>query len=88
MADRRPLTGITIEEVQHRFGYHRADQQAAEQHAAIREAYILLGSVVAQAVPAGREQALAMTALQESMMWANAGVAMLSPVAPDPRSVT
>ena len=49
-------------------------------HALLREAYIGLGRVMMNNVPEGRERSLALTALQESLMWANAGVAMLAPV--------
>jgi hypothetical protein len=86
--DPRPFPPTTVEMIQHRFGYHRADQAAAIRHAEIRDAYMLLGSIVVTHTPAGREQALALTSLQESMMWSNAAIAMLSPVAPDPRETT
>lgn len=85
MADHLVITEPMIE---HRFGYHRAGPGAANRHADIREVYILAGKALVQLVPQGRELALALTALQESMMWANAGVAMLSPIAPDPRVPT
>jgi hypothetical protein len=75
-------------EIEHRFGYHRADQAAAEHYAGIRDAYKELARTVVGSTPPGREQALAMTALQESLMWANAAYAMTTPVAPDPREVT
>lgn len=97
---------ITDEEIEHRFGYHRAtfpkgydptngDQRlvdfygvkdaegnvaTAAIHAVVREVYTNAAKAITHAVPAGRELALALTALQESAMWANAGVAMQSPL--------
>ena len=75
-------------EIEHRFGYHRADQKAAEHYAGIRDAYKELARTIVASTPPGREQALAMTALQESLMWATPGYAWHTPVAPDPREVT
>jgi hypothetical protein len=75
-------------EIEHRFGYHRADQAAAVHYAGIRDAYKQLAKVVVESTPPGREQSLAMTALQESLMWTNAAYAMTTPIAPDPREVT
>ena len=52
----------------------------APMHAALRQAYIALAQVMVDITPEGREQALAMTSLQESLMWANAAVAMRAPL--------
>jgi len=52
----------------------------APAHAVLREAYIHLANLVVKVAPGGREQSLALTALQESLMWANAGVAMRAPL--------
>ena len=91
---------VTDEEIEHRFGYHRAtfpqgydpekDKLAdlagykdsegniatAAEHAVVREIYMNAAKALVRIVPAGREQALMLTDLQNSAMWANAGVAM------------
>lgn len=67
---------ITAQDLDTRFGYHPPTAPAvANRHehvrAVVREA---AGRIVA-ATPPGREQSLAVTALEESMMWANAAIA-------------
>lgn len=52
----------------------------APQHALVRKTFISAATLLVGMVPAGREQALMLTALQEAAMWANAGVAMQSPL--------
>lgn len=47
-------------------------------HSRLRQLYIELADELILLVPQGREQSLAMTELQASLMWANAGVAMLA----------
>jgi hypothetical protein len=59
-----------------RFTFHPAtDPLTAETHELIRAKHHELAQLVHAAVPGGREQSLAFTALEESMMWANAGIA-------------
>ena len=62
-------------DIVNRFGYHPATDVTGPQHDAVRKAYQELAHTVAQGTPAGRHQSLALTALQESMMWANAAIA-------------
>lgn len=72
---------IDYNEVVNRLGYHPATEQTKELHAGMRQLFIYSACAVLAAVPAGREQSLALTALQEAMMWANAGIACnLAPV--------
>lgn len=52
----------------------------APTHAAIRQEFIRFAEILMHVVPAGREQALVLTKLQEASMWANAAVAMQSPL--------
>jgi hypothetical protein len=66
-------------DIEHRFRHHAPDEATARKHEAVRAAYRTLAHFVAGQVPDGRHQALALTALQESMMWANAGIACDSP---------
>lgn len=62
-------------DIENRFSFHPATAITGPLHDSTRAAYRTLAHFVAGQVPAGRHQALALTALQESMMWANAGIA-------------
>ena len=98
---------ITREDIEHRFGYHRAtfptdyaraqeegvplhvlrgqldadgNEATAPLHAHVRQIFMATATNLVAATPPGREQALMLTALQEASMWANAAVAMQSPL--------
>ena len=63
-------------EVAQRFEFHPADtREKQEAHEIVRDLYGGLAKFVENEVPQGREQSLALTALQESMMWCNAAIA-------------
>ena len=63
-------------ELKNRFSYHPPkSQEVAQSHEFIREMCLELAKSISAVVPPGREQALALTAVQEAMMWANAGIA-------------
>lgn len=64
-----------FQEIDNRFGFHPATDDTRERHQNAREAFIAMAQVVVELVPKGREQALALTALQEAAMWTNAGIA-------------
>lgn len=63
------------DELEVRFTYHppKGDQPARFQ--AIRDTAKALAVLIEESTPASREQALAFTALEESVMWANAAIA-------------
>lgn len=69
----------TDEEIQERFRFHPADEKTANAHEHARLAIGNCALWVNKYVPSGREKALALTALQEAMMWANAAIAMPTP---------
>lgn len=71
---RRPTVDPSYE-INKRFGYHKANDQTIPLHGATRAHFIWLATWVTEFVPAGREQTLALTALQEAAMWSNAGIA-------------
>lgn len=58
-----------------RFDYHAPDENRTKAHEAMRRAMKIAATQVLGIVPPGREQSLAITALEEAMMWANAGIA-------------
>lgn len=71
--------GIDSADLANRFGYHPANDTSRPKHEELRRLYFELADRVAQIVPPGRELSLAVTALEESVMWANAGVARVEP---------
>lgn len=66
---------ISTEDLDNRFKFHPADEDTATRHEHIRDMCRGLADHVNRNVPDGREKALAMTALEEVMMWSNAGIA-------------
>lgn len=67
-------------EIRNRWGYHPpADQIAVQRHEQVREAYIAFAEFLDLILPDGRAKSSAFTKLQESSMWANFGIAELSP---------
>jgi hypothetical protein len=65
-----------IEDIKHRFNYHAPPHYGVvAAHTAIRQACLEAAKLVDLHVPAGRERALALTKLEEAMMWGNAGIA-------------
>lgn len=57
------------------FSYHAPREGQPEIYGQLRAQAKDLAYLVAALVPAGRERSLAMTKLEECVMWANAGVA-------------
>lgn len=58
-----------------RFAFHPATKITGPIHDEVRTHHRLLADFITKTVPRGRHQSLALTALQESMMWCNAAVA-------------
>ncbi len=59
-----------------RFNHHPPLCRGVERrHEDVRGAFKVVSSIVMELVPAGREQAIALTKLEEGMMWSNAGIA-------------
>ncbi len=59
-----------------RFGFHPADtQDRQDRHGQVRQACLRAAQALDDLVPEGREKSLAITKLEEAMMWANAGIA-------------
>ncbi len=66
-------------DIENRFSYHPATEVTGPRHDSVRAAYRTLAHFIAGQTPPGRHQSLALTALQESMMWANAAIACDTP---------
>lgn len=66
----------TPADIEHRFAFHAATtDEKRDAHGSVRQACRRLADQINEQVPAGREQALALTAIEEAMFWANAGIA-------------
>lgn len=64
-----------IEEMGRRFTYHPPKDDQVERYSAIREAVLPLALGLCQSCPESRELSLALTKLEECVMWANAAIA-------------
>ncbi|TFH28660.1 MAG: hypothetical protein E4H00_08385 [Myxococcales bacterium] len=67
---------ITKDDLQNRFAYHKPpNDEVALRHQSIRDACHTAARTIVIDTPQGREQALAITKLEEAMFWANAAIA-------------
>lgn len=67
---------LSDKELENRFSFHAAtDDEKRNAHSSIRMNCLDLAKFINLNVPEGREKALAITHLEEVMMWANAGIA-------------
>jgi len=57
------------------FSYHAPKGNQAERYLTIRETAKALAKLINKICPPSRERSLAMTKLEESVMWANASIA-------------
>lgn len=65
-------------EIQRRLGFHPSTPATVPQFEINRALAINIANYWDEAIPDGREKSLALTALQEALMWANAAVACQS----------
>lgn len=66
---------ITAEELTTRFTYHAVKGTQSQRYVAIRDKAKELAQLILDSSPESREQSLAITALEQCVMWANAGIA-------------
>ena len=66
---------MTVDELDRRFTHHPPRGDQPTRHQAVRSVARQLADVIADACPDGRERSLAMTRLEECVMWANAAIA-------------
>lgn len=63
-------------DIDHRFAFHAAStQEKRDEHSSARAVLRTAALRIDALCPDGREKALAITKLEEAMMWANAGIA-------------
>jgi hypothetical protein len=76
-------TPTSAADINNRFDVHPATtEDKRSEHESVREACKSLAHALDSRVPNGREKALALTKLEETMMWANAGIARASTAEP------
>jgi len=64
-----------IKQVENSFTYHPPKEGQPERYEEIRSQAKALAIKILDSSPASREQSLALTKLQEAVMWANAAIA-------------
>lgn len=66
---------MTKEEINKRFRYHAPKGDQPDRYDRIRSHARIMACLISEVVPESREQALALTHLEQACMWANAGIA-------------
>ncbi len=66
---------VQTEAIDNNFTYHPPINNQTERYALIRETAKQLAFLIGAQCPDSREKSLAMTKLEESVMWANASIA-------------
>lgn len=69
------MTMLGDQEINRRLGYHPATETTIPMFEDNRARFVELARHLDETLPPGREAALAQTALQEALQWANAAVA-------------
>ena len=65
-----------MNDIEHRFAFHPAsEQEKRDEHTSARQSCRQLADHLDELLPEGREKALAITKLEETMFWANAAIA-------------
>jgi len=66
---------MNIQDLDHRFTYHPPKPGQPETYTQLREAGKELAHLIDELCPDGREKSLAITKLEEVIMWTNTGIA-------------
>jgi hypothetical protein len=66
---------LLVERIENDFTYHPPDGKKAEMYQHLRLTAKDLARQIVELCPASRERSLALTQLEECVMWANAGIA-------------
>lgn len=69
------MSQTNLIDLDQRFDHHPPSPAKVELHEQVRAAHKAVAMAVVALTPASREQFLALTALEESLMWANAAIA-------------
>lgn len=66
---------MEVRDLENRFTYHPPVNDQADKYNTIRNIALQFALVINQIAPKSREKSLAITHLQETVMWANAAIA-------------
>ncbi len=66
----------TLEELENRFAYHQPFGNQTERYNDIRHFGLNLSLIINDRCPESREKSLALTKLEETVMWANKSIAV------------
>lgn len=67
---------MNLEELENRFAFHAATtEEKRNEHTSVRQNCLQLALFLNEKLPEGREKALAITHLEEVMLWGNAAIA-------------
>jgi hypothetical protein len=58
------------------YTYHAPNQSQQERYIALRQEGLALATAITKLTPASREQSVALTNVQQAIMWANAAIAI------------
>lgn len=67
-------------DIENRFGYHAPTGNKGPKHDHVRRTLQTVAETLNSYLPEGREKSLAVTHLEEAMMWANAAIARYAEV--------
>ena len=70
---------MTDEQIDNIFTYHAPFGNQAERYQDLRNEAKLVAKLIQRACPESREKSLAITSLQQAIMWANASIAINEP---------
>lgn len=66
---------MDTKDLENRFTYHPPKDGQPEKYQELRDQALELSLMINALVPEGREKSLAITNLEQAIMWANAGIA-------------
>jgi hypothetical protein len=69
---------MDAKDIENRFTYHKPDEHQAAYYELLRNTAKQFAKLIDTVCPEGREKALAITNLEQSVMWANAAIARSS----------
>lgn len=70
-----PITDASRKELDNSYTYHAPKDDQADRYVIIRDTAKELAMVIIQACPPSRERSVALTNLEQAVMWANKAIA-------------
>lgn len=74
---------MTDQQIENTFTYHPPFGNQPERYVAIRDEAKALAMTIQRACPESREKSLALTSIQQAVMWANASIAINETTVPE-----